>query len=231
MNNYENLRSSAGTANSKYFLDNSYDYLPKRSSQDYGRNTNYTYGSGSYGANQYGSGVDSYLPNKWKSDYKSQYDNSTSDSNSYLKPKKLDIRDLRNTTNVLPSYFADRSSNDFLSPRREVEKDYYDRKGARTFYDGPSSAITSSKNTSPLGLDSRDKAKYLSPSKYDNVGSSTEARSPSHYTSGSSNTKYESKTKRIQELFDKVNKFQTQTNQLAATSSTPLSPTSPTSPR
>lgn len=116
MSNYDNLRSSMGTAQSKYFLDTSYDYLPKRSSQDYGRNTNFAYGNKNYDTNQYSATFDNYTSDRWKQEYKSKYDNYTPDSNSYLRSKKPE--NLRNTTSVLPSYYADRAEKDFFSPRR-----------------------------------------------------------------------------------------------------------------
>jgi hypothetical protein len=104
------------------------DYLTRRSgpTTDYTRDRNYTHGSKPYDTGQYSSGYASYGYDKNNYDYKSKYDNYESDS--YLRAnKKADMRDLRSTTNVLPSYYTDQRDKDFTthSPRREHEKDYY----------------------------------------------------------------------------------------------------------
>ena len=100
------------------------------------------------------------------------------------------MRDLRNTTNVLPSYLAEQRKREFLgySPRKDSEKELYDRRPMKTTYEGAT--------TSKVGKDWRDtplekeydKADYLSPSKYDKGTSSTSALSPNHY-------KYDNKAK------------------------------------
>lgn len=237
MSNYDSLRSSVGTTNSKYFLKD-LDYMTKRGSgADYGRSSDYTHGSKQYDSSQYSSGYDSYAYDKAKFDYKSKYDNYTSDSSSYLKAsKKLDVRDLRNTTNVLPSYFAEQRDKDYISrsPRGQADKEYFenrDRKGTRTLYEAPSSLKTG-KDVSPKRMEGHEKAKYLSPGKYDTSSSSSSALSPGRYNTSTTTTNKEySNSQKLAALMDKLTKLQSPSSSSSQPTSTSPPPLTPTSPR
>jgi hypothetical protein len=109
MNNYDTARPTGGTGASRYLLDNSFDYFAKRSSNDYGRNSDYTHANKNYDTVQYNTTLDNYTSDTSKNDYKYRYDGYAADNKNYLRnnanlnSKKID---LRHTTNVLPSYIA-----------------------------------------------------------------------------------------------------------------------------
>lgn len=228
MSNYETARP-LGSTGSRYLLDNSFDYYLRKSGGDYGRNSDYTHGSRQYEAPNYNTTYD-YGVGSGREDYgKYRYDTYNAEGKNFMrqKPSKLDIRDLRNTTNVLPSYLEEQRKRDFMvhSPNKETGKDTYDRRPMKTTYEGAAGSSRIGKDWRDSPPKNYDKADYLSPSKYDNKGtSSTSALSPNHYKKEPL-PKYDNKS-RLNELMARINKLPG-----SPLPTSPISQNSPTSPR